>query len=381
MSLILSFGWLVALLGRGVLSPLLPSIIDTLSITSTQAGLGLIVMMALHSIIQYPAGSFSDHLTRTTILAGSLSVLSFGFLILSASMTYISFLAGVAAVGLGTGLYFTPQRAMLSDLFEERRGQAFGLNFSAGSVGSALSAGVAVVVLSVATWRAAFLPLVVATLVVLIALHLQSRESYELAWVTPDVASTVGRIRASPELVWLIVAYALFSFTWQGVFGFLPTYLQVGKAFTPTIASAGFALLFVVAIVVMPIAGNISDRISRPTVAIVGLSLGILGLVALVFTASIPAVAAGIVLFAVGVRAFPPVMQAHIMDLVPDENTGGDFGAIKTVYTLLGSAGPLYVGFVSEWATYSVAFGGLVACLVLSVLILVYSTNRRVIDR
>ena len=376
MSLVLSLGWLVALLGRGVLSPLLPAIIDSLSISPGQAGLALTVMMALHSAVQYPAGSFSDHLSRTTVLAVSLSVLALGFSLLTVATSYPLFLVGVGAVGVGTGLYFTPQRAMLSDLFEERRGQAFGINFSAGSVGSALSAGVAVVVLGVGAWRTAFVPLVAATLVVLLLLHLNSRESYDFGWVTPDVGGTVGRIRDSTRLPPLILAYALFSFAWQGVVGFLPTYLQAEKALSPALASAGFALLFVVAIVVMPVAGNLSDRVPRPTVAVAGLGLGVLGLLLLLFSTPLVAIAAGIVVFAVGIRAYPPVMQAHIMDLVPDENTGGDFGAIKTAYTLFGSLGPLYVGFASQWAGYGAAFAGIAACLGLSIAITVWSNAR-----
>lgn len=367
MSLVLSLGWLVALLGRSVLSPLLPSIIDTLVISSFEAGLGLTVMMGLHAAIQYPAGTFSDHLSRTTVLMASLCVLLVGFALLTVATTYVLFLGGVALVGLGTGLYFTPQRAMLSDLFVERRGQAFGINFAAGSLGSALSAGVAVVVLSVAMWQTAFIPLVMALLGITLLLHHWSRESYSFKWVTPDVGGTLNRIRSSTQLTWLIVAYALFSFTWQGMVGFLPTYLQTVKGFSPTLASAGFALLFVVAIIVMPIAGNVSDTIPRPTVAVAGLLFGVIGLLGLLLLTPTLAIAAGIIVFAVGIRAYPPVMQAHIMDLVPDKSTGGDFGAIKTLYTLFGSLGPMYVGLITQHATYNVAFGGLGVCLLLSI--------------
>lgn len=367
MSLILSFGWLVALLGRGVLSPLLPAIIDSLAISPFRAGLVLSVMMALHSLIQYPAGAFSDHLSRTTVLATSLSVLTVGFALLALSTTYWLFFLGGAFVGLGTGLYFTPQRSMLSDLFVEQRGRAFGVNFAAGSLGSALSAGLAILVLGAWVWQTAFVPLVALSLVVLVLLHTASRESYVWAWVKPDVSGTVTRIVNSRELVGLILAYALFSFTWQGIVGFLPTYLQTTKALSPTLASLGFALLFVVAMVVMPVAGNISDSFSRPVVAIAALGCAVVGLAGLLAASLSPLVFVAIVVFAVGIRAYPPVMQAHLMDLVPDESTGGDFGAIKTVYTLIGSSGPLYVGFVSGVASYTVAFAGLLVSLLVSI--------------
>ena len=375
MSLILSFGWLVALLGRGVLSPLLPAIIDSLAISSFQAGLVLSVMMALHSLVQYPAGAFSDHLSRTTVLATALCVLTTGFGLLALSNTYWQFFLGGAFVGLGTGLYFTPQRSMLSDLFVEQRGRAFGVNFAAGSLGSALSAGLAIVVLATWAWQRSFLPLVVLSLLVLALLHTSSRESYVLGWVKPDVVGTISRIVNSRELVGVIVAYALFSFTWQGIVGFLPTYLQTTKTLSPTFASVGFALLFVVAMIVMPLAGNVSDSVSRPLVAAAALGCAVVGLAGLLAASLLPLVFATIVVFAVGVRAYPPVMQAHLMDLVPDESSGGDFGAIKTIYTLIGSVGPLYVGFVSGIATYTFAFAGLLVSLLASLVISVWLTR------
>jgi MFS family permease len=127
--------------------------------------------------------------------------------------------------------------------------------------------------------------------------------------------------------------------------------------------------------VVMPVAGNLSDSFPRPTVAIVALGCAVLGLAALLAVSAVPLVLVTIVVFSVGVRAYPPVMQAHLMDLVPDENTGGDFGAIKTVYTLIGSVGPLYVGYVSDVASYTIAFAGLGVSLLASIVISAWLTR------
>jgi MFS family permease len=373
--LVLSLGWFVALLGRSLLSPLLPTIIESLSISPFQAGLVLSVMMALHSVVQYPAGTFSDELTCTTVLVGSLGVLVVGFAVLAIATNYWLFLLGGTFAGLGTGLYYTPQRSMLSNLFVERRGRAFGVNFAAGSLGSALSAGVAVVVLAVSVWQQSFLPLAVLTLFILLLLHRWSRETYVLKRVRPDVGETLVRIRGSTQLMGLIVTYALFSFTWQGVVGFLPTYLQSVNDLSPTLANAGFALLFVVAMIVMPLAGRLSDSVSRPLVAIGALTCAVIGLGILVTVSVLPLIFIAIAVFAVGVRAYPPVMQAHIMDIVPEDTAGGDFGAIKTIYTLIGSAGPMYVGFVSGIASYTVAFIGLLVALGASISISLWMWN------
>ena len=71
-------------------------------------------------------------------------------------------------------------------------------------------------------------------------------------------------------------------------------------------------------------------------------------------------------LFAVGLMAYPPVMQAFLMDLFRNESMGADLGAIRTIYIAFGSLGPTYVGYVADVKTYSLAFTGLVLCLIAS---------------
>jgi hypothetical protein len=68
--------------------------------------------------------------------------------------------------------------------------------------------------------------------------------------------------------------------------------------------------------------------------------------------------------------AFTPVLQAHLMDVLPDASKGGDLGAFKTVYEGLSSVGPTYVGVVVGFASYDVAFGGFLVCLAASALVL-----------
>lgn len=75
--------------------------------------------------------------------------------------------------------------------------------------------------------------------------------------------------------------------------------------------------------------------------------------------------------------AYPPVMQAFLMDAFPDGSMGGDLGATRTVYIGLGSLGPTYVGFVAGRASYVTAFSGLLACLVVSAVVVVWLARTR----
>ena len=361
-----SLGWLAIQAGRLVLSPLLPAIQADLGIGSTRAGFALTVLWGLYATLQYPSGRLSDVLTRKTLLVSGLLVVAAGFVALGSAPTYPLFLVGALFVGLGAGLYPTPARGLVSDLFVERRGQAFGLHTASGDVGGIVAAGLATVVVAVATWRFAFGPIVLAAAAVALALHLWSRESYVLERPELAVASTARRLLGSGETRWLLVAYASFAFTWQATTGFLPTYLQVGKTFTPVVANAAFAALFVVGAVVKPIAGGLGDRVPKPLLAVASVALGAVSL-SVVVLANTPLVATvAVVLFAAGLMAYPPVMQAYLMDTFPAASAAGDLGAMRSVYIGLGALGPTYVGVVADLFSYDVAFAGLVGTLLFS---------------
>ncbi|SIR50669.1 Predicted arabinose efflux permease, MFS family [Haladaptatus litoreus] len=371
--LAVSLGWAMIQTGRLVLSPMLPTVMESLRITEFQAGLAFTLLWGLYALGQYPSGRLSDHLSRKTLLATGLSLLVVGFGVLASAPTYAIFLLGAAVVGTGAGLYPTPARALVSDLFVSRRGQAFGLHGASGDAGGAVAAGLAIVVLAAATWRFAFLPVVLALVVVFVLLHQWNREAY----TPPRIDATVGRavlgdIRktagrfANRRTAALLVAYSLYAFVWQSVTGFLPTFLQEAKDFSPELAGGGFAVLFVVGALVKPLSGSLGDRISRPVVAAGSLVVATLALAGVILTTSTLAVTASVVVFSAGLMAYPPAMQAHLMDVFPDGSMGGDLGATRTIYIGLGSLGTTYVGFVAGEAGYTTAFAGLLVCLVVS---------------
>lgn len=374
-SVVLALGWMSILLGRSTIPPLLPQIVEELSITPSQAGFAITVMMMLHALLQFPGGRVSDQLSRTTVLVAALGTAIVGFSLLMVVSTYPGFLIGVAVVGTGGGLYFTPTRAFLSDLFVDRRGEALGVQAAAGKVGNALAAGLATVALAIAGWQSAFAPSIVLLFVVLLLLHRASREPYVFERVDLRIRETGARLFGEARILRLIVTYSLWAVAMQGFVAFLPTLLQVDKALTPLLASTGFALVFVVGIVISPVAGRISDRFSRTLVAIVTLVLCILGLVGILLTQSFALIVVSILVMSVGLWGYPPVMQAFLMDRFPNDSMGGDFGAIKTIYTGIGSLGPSFVGIVAEQSDYMTAFVGLAAFFGLAIVAMVGSTR------
>ncbi len=101
-----------------------------------------------------------------------------------------------------------------------------------------------------------------------------------------------------------------------------------------------------------------------------GIALSILGLVGMLSMTSMPLIGASVLVYALGIRTCPPVMQAYLFDHLSKDTLGSDFGAIKTVYTGIGSLGPAFVGIIAERATYSAAFAQLIVCFVVSIALL-----------
>lgn len=368
---LLSVGLAIARLGRRALPPLLPTIIADLSITPLQAGVALSLASATFALLQFPSGRLSDKLNRKTVLLASLSILIVGSLLLSISTTYILLLIGAAVIGIGEGLYGAADRGLLSDLFVEKRGIAFGIHTTFSDIGGIVAAGLATVALAFGVWQTAFLPAVVGLAVLTFLLYCSGREPVSIERVSLETRETVGRLFGQRRFRLLLVAYSLFAITSQGFIGFLPTLLQADQGFSPGLASLAFASMFATGVVARPIAGRLSDFRHRLPIAGLGLLIGAFGIFVLLTAVSPIMAGVGIVIFAAGQKAFPPTMQAFLMDAFPDASMAGDLGATRTVYIGIGSLGPAYVGYVGSRLSYTVAFIGFIAAFLLAGLIII----------
>ncbi|MFB6220847.1 MAG: MFS transporter, partial [Halolamina sp.] len=237
MFVVLAFGMLVANLGRQVFPPLLPSIIEGLAITPAAAGFALTLMRICYAICQYPSGRVADAASRNVAVVGGLGVMVVGIIALTQVSSYPVLLASTALLGVGSAFFFVSERVLLSDLFVARRGQAFGLNSAISRIGSILAAGLAVVALSFGGWQLAFVPVAVLLVAVVVTFHATSRERYEVGALFEfgrggEIRATVGRVFGTARIRWLVVAYTLIIFAWEGVLSFLPTFLQVSKGFS-----------------------------------------------------------------------------------------------------------------------------------------------------
>ncbi len=352
--------WLCLSLASRLLPPLLPAIIDDLAITAFLAGIALTIERFVRATVEYPSGRLADELTRTTVIIACISIVIAGIVFLAFSFSYVLFLIGVAVFGMGRGMYASPARALISDIFQEKRGMAFGIHMLGGEIAGILAAGIAIAIVAVATWRAAFLPIALMLAVLVGGFYLLGREPIRFHTVAFAVRSTGGRILGVTELRWILVVYPLFIVASSGVTAFLPTFLIEVHEVSFAVASSAFALLYVVGLGSRPASGFLSDRLARLYVAAGGLGIGAIGLFILVSAPTKFVALGGVVVYAIGQRGVPPALQAFLMDRFPDEKMGGDLGAMRTFYLMIGSFGPAYAGFIADTAGFIPAFASFI---------------------
>ncbi len=376
MLLVLVLGWAALQVARFLLPPLLPRITDTLGFSPGAIGLVLTAFGLVYAAVQYPSGTYSDALSRATLLLPGLAVLLAGVAVVAGSVTAWVFVAGVVVLGVGKGLFASPSRALVSDLFDERRGRALGVYSAGTDIGALAASGLAVATLAVGVgWRTAFVPVLVALALVTLLFVVWNREPYDLRRVGLSPRQTAGRIAATRDQRELVAAFSLFYFVVGGLTNFFPT-LLVEAGFSAEAAGGSFALLFAVGLVAKPGAGELSDRFSRLLVGSVALAAAAGGLAVVLVAPSLPVVAAGTVLVAAGYKTQFPIADAVVMEAAPEGSVGADIGAARAVFLGASALGPGVVGLVAELTTFAGAFWLLVASFLLCAAVLARQYRR-----
>ena len=370
MLVVVSLGWATLQAGRFLLSPLLPTIITDLGITEATAGIALAIFQGSYAVVQYPSGEYSDRWNRTTLIVPGLVVLAVGFGLFGVTTGLATFLVAATVVGFGKGLFAIPSRALLSDLFTDGRGRALGIYAAGTDAGGLLSSGAAVVALTYFTWRSPFFPIAVGLGVLTAVYAVTTREGYRVGETTLDLRGTVGRLVKSNRQRETLVAFSLFYFMVGGFINFVPTYLARAKGFSESLAGLTFAIVFAVGFAVKPAAGTLGDRFSRRGIAVGGLSVAAAAMTALLVVGSTLAIWVVIGVFSLGYKTGFPLADAIILDGAPADGTGADLGAARALFLAANAVGPAYVGIVATYASYDLAFGGFVACLVVAAVLL-----------
>ena len=356
----------VTYFARLAISPVVPFITAEFAVSNAAIGLALSGMWLAYGVSQFPSGILADRYGERPVILVAVGGTTAASLLLALAPVFPAFVFVAVLLGLVAGLHYAVATTLLSRTFDDL-GTAVGIHSLGGPL-AGLVAPVAAAWVGVRYgWRpgVALAALVGVPVFVAFAGRVRATEPRR-----PDepmrerlrlgpLVELVGR----PEVFVPLVVATLGTYVAQGLLSFLPTFLVDFRGYSPAAAGGVFSAFFLVRAGAQVGLGRLSDRIGRDAgigAAFLAGALGLGGLVAVPALAGTGAsstvgLAVAVVLAGLG-SSFFSAIDPRFMDALGDAERGAAFGLIRTVYTVIGSAGSAGVGLVADLFGWGVSF-------------------------
>jgi MFS family permease len=310
------------------------------------------IMMLAYFIPSYPMGVLADRLNRKKLLGFGLVINALGFIGLSFAPNYGWAVAAMIVAGFGGSFYHPSATAMIARLFPVGTGKALGLvgigasvGFFLGPIYSGWRAGMLEPVLGAAAWRRPVLELGLLGLVMAAVFAWLAEHERPLP---AEARRSAHRERMFPTaalaMLFIVSAFALslrdFAGTSMGSLGSL--FLQKAHGFDLKWTGLALSGIFLAGTISNPLFGSLSDRgRMRWTTLVLTIAAALIALFPHVPARwTIPTFA----LYGFFFMASYPMVEAALMESVPDAVRGRVFGFFITVGGLLGNLSHWLVG-------------------------------------
>ena len=346
-------GWISIYLARSVLPPVLPVLTEEFSLTHAQSGLLETAYLIGYIISKIPAGELSRRFGAKKVLAGSMVGYGASTLLTSSAQGFSHIFLLRFLVGLFQGVHLPVANALLSDRFGSMQGRAIGFNESGANVGNTLAFPVAVSLLSVWGWRAAFIALSLPAFLLAAATLALMRKEEE-----SDIPETSnGDLwEYSRILIPLALSHATYNLVLRTTFTFMPSFLVEYRGMA--ITSAGYLAM------VLPFAGIFSKMGSGfilerlgPKASISGASaLSAVFMAGLVRTPGGPWVGLNLLVFGLVLYSFSPIIYSSTTSSLPSGLKPVGLGVVTMFGNLVGALSTSAVGALIDSSGYGFAF-------------------------
>jgi NNP family nitrate/nitrite transporter-like MFS transporter len=372
-----TLGFALCFWAWALLSPLAVSFTAALDLTPVQQSLLVAVPVIVGSLGRIPVGALTDRfggrvMFPTIALVTVVPVLFLG-LFGHHSLTALlvgGFFLGIAGTAFAVGVPF------VSAWYPpERRGYAIGV-FGAGMGGTAISALTTVKLVDAHSLQTPFIITAVALTLYGVVAAVVLRDAPGRAIPTESLGRRLGSA-ASLRITWQ--AAALYAIGFGGYVAFsvyLPTYLKNAYGLTPADAANRMAGFVLVAVLMRPVGGWLSDRIRPATVLTVAFAVVAVG--ALVQSAAPGLVPLGTIVFlsmAGALGAASGATFALVAQRAPAAQVGSVTGIVGAAGGLGGFVPPLVMGSIfgrsGDYRT------GLLALSAMAVLVLLLAASLR----
>jgi NNP family nitrate/nitrite transporter-like MFS transporter len=353
-------GFAVNFWAWALLSPLAPGLKDSLHLTAFQQALIVAVPVIVGALGRIPVGALTDRLGGRVMFpaVSFVTILPVLYLGLLGHTSFAGLLVGGFFLGIA-GTAFAVGVPLVSGWFAAaRRGTAIGI-FGVGMGGTAISALTTVKLAAAHGFAAPFLITAGVLAAYGVVAMLLLRDAPDRTVPTGSLALRLGAAIRQP-ITWQ--ASALYAVTFGGYVAFsvyLPTYLKTGYELTQTDAANRMAGFVLVAVLLRPIGGWLSDRFDPVPVlvgALVVVALGAalqsgtpalkpLGTIAFLSMAAALGAGAGAV-FALVAKRSPARMVGSVTGVVGAAGGLGGFIPPLLMGSIYGRSGSYAIGLL-----------------------------------
>ncbi len=377
-----TIGFAVNFWAWALLSPLAPKFKDVLHLSSFQQALLVAVPVVVGSVGRIPVGALTDRFGGRIMfpLVSVATIVPVLYLGLSGHASLIGLLVGGFFLGIG-GTAFAVGVPFVNAWFPPaRRGLAIGV-FGAGMGGTAISA---LTTVKLVTAHGTATPFVVTAVVLAGYALLAALLLRDVPGRVVPVEPLSRRLAATSRLRITWQASALYAVLFGGYVAFsvyLPAYLKTAYGLTQADAAnrmAGFVLL---AVVMRPIGGWLSDRLAPTRVLAAALGVVAAGAVVQAFTPSLaPLGTIAFLSMAAALGAGSGATFALVAARAPQNKVGSVTGIVGAAGGLGGFVPPLIMGALyGQYGSYGLGLAALamvaLATLALTVTVIARSSG------
>lgn len=312
------------------------------------------VLMLSYFVPSYWLGVLADRLNRKKLLTFGLALNGLGFVALSLAPNYAGAVVACVVAGLGGSFYHPAATAMIARLFPSGTGKAFGLvgigagvGFCFGPLFTGWRAGMLEATRGAAAWREPVLELgILGVLVAGLFYWLADEEKSVPATARKPVQADKLFPTAALYVFFFAaaLAFGLRDFAGAGVGSLSSLFLQKARAFDTRDAGLALSALFLAGAIGNPLFGGLSDGGRKRwtfTVLLIAAAL-------LLLFPHVPSRWTILVLGAIGFffLASYPMVEAALMESVPDAVRGRIYGMFITVGGLVGQLSHWVAGYL-----------------------------------
>lgn len=366
-----TIAFFVTMVGRLVISPVVPDIAGTFDASNTLIGLALSGMWLAYALAQFPSGLLGDRVGERLVILVAVGGTAGASLLLALSPTFALFFVFTILLGGMAGLHYSVATTLLSREFENT-GTAIGIHSAGAPVAGLLAPVAAAYVGTLFGWRYA---IGLATLVAVPSLFVVA------AWIEPTQPrhpntpmadrvqwSIIWELLSRPPIAGTMLIAILAAFIWQGTASFLPAFLIEHRGFSTTSAGIVFAAYFVIQGIGQPGMGWLSDRIGRDAAMSVCMLTGAIGYVLYVYGPGLASIAVATFLIGIAMSWGATMLPKFLDHMHPDEE-GMGFGLVRSTYMVVGATGSVGTGLLADllgWGGAFLVLGGIAAGIFLA---------------